>query len=65
MGVLHSTSRKIEASDIVGKTVSAINNKACNMVRLTFTDGTFLELWTEVGPLGIPVIEIDPNAIEE
>lgn len=39
--------RKLENKDIVGKTVSAIDNKSVNVLKLSFTDGTSIELWTE------------------
>ena len=32
--------RKIQDTDIVGKTVKSIENNAVNVLRLTFTDGT-------------------------
>jgi hypothetical protein len=39
--------RKIQDTDIVGKTVQSIENNAVNVLRLTFTDGTTVELWAE------------------
>lgn len=39
--------RKIQDTDMVGKTIQSIQNDVVNVVRLTFTDGTSLELWAE------------------
>lgn len=39
--------RKLEDKDMVGKTIESMENTAVNVVRLTFTDGTKLELWAE------------------
>jgi hypothetical protein len=39
--------RKIKKSDLVGKTIKSINNKSVNVVKLTFTDGSKLEMWAE------------------
>jgi len=39
--------RKLEDKDLVGKTIKAIDNSSVNVVRLTFTDDTSLELWAE------------------
>ena len=39
--------RNIKDSDLVGKTVQSIDNKSVNVLKLTFTDGTELELWAE------------------
>jgi hypothetical protein len=63
MGFLHPLSRKLKKSDIVGKTVSSINARAVNMIKIYFTDGTNVELWAECGSgqYSIPVIEVDPN----
>lgn len=44
--------RKLEDSDIVGKTVASIYQTSVNVVKLTFTDGTTLELWGELVPIG-------------
>lgn len=62
MGVLHDTSRKVRASDFVGKTIKSLNTRADNVLAFTFTDGTYLEIWSEVAPGGIAVMEVDPNA---
>lgn len=40
--------RKVESSDLVGKTIKAIDNSASNCLTLSFTDGTTLELFTEI-----------------
>jgi hypothetical protein len=39
--------RKIETSDLVGKTIRSIEHNSVNVLKLTFTDGTTLELWAE------------------
>jgi hypothetical protein len=39
--------RKIEQTDLVGKTVQSISNQSVNVLKLNFTDGTSLELWAE------------------
>ena len=39
--------RKLEDKDMVGKTIQSMENTAVNVVKLTFTDGTKLELWAE------------------
>lgn len=39
--------RKIVDADLVGKTVKSIDNNAVNVLKLSFTDGTHLELWAE------------------
>lgn len=39
--------RKIQDSDLVGKTIQSIQNDSVNVVRLTFTDGSTVELWAE------------------
>jgi hypothetical protein len=39
--------RNIEDKDMVGKTVKSIDNSSVNVLKLTFTDGTSLELWAE------------------
>ena len=49
--------RKLEESDLVGKTIQSMEHQSVNVLRLRFTDGTSLELWaedavsTEYGPL--------------
>lgn len=40
--------RKIKSKDLVGKTIKSINSKAVNVLKLTFTDGTKLEIESEV-----------------
>lgn len=39
--------REPKDSDLVGKTIQSINATAVNVLKLTFTDGTELELWAE------------------
>ncbi len=39
--------REIKETDLVGKTIQSINNDCVNVLKLTFTDGTELELWAE------------------
>jgi hypothetical protein len=39
--------RKIQESDMVGKTVRSIDNTAANYVKITFTDDSELELYAE------------------
>jgi hypothetical protein len=33
----------------VGKTIKSVNCSASNVMLLTFTDGTMLEIWAEIG----------------
>lgn len=39
--------RKATDADLVGKTIKSFDNKAVNVLKLSFTDGTELELWAE------------------
>lgn len=39
--------RKIQDSDVVGKTIESIKNDSVNVLTLKFTDGTCVELWTD------------------
>jgi hypothetical protein len=39
--------RKIEKSDLEGKTIKSVDNRAINCVTLTFTDNSVLELTAE------------------
>lgn len=64
--------RKVEARDFEGKTIApgGVDSSCVNVVKLTFTDGTKLDLWAEnavyttVGY--IPGIFVDdPNLKEE
>jgi len=55
--------RKIENSDIVDKTIKHIVNTSGNVLVLYFTDGTKLELWTEVVG-NIPRIYVDDPAMD-
>lgn len=57
--------RKIQDSDVIGKTIKSIENDSVNVLRLTFTDGTSVELWAEDAvytPMGnIPGIFVDDS----
>lgn len=61
--------RKIQDSDVVGKTIKSIENDSVNVLRLTFTDGTSVELWAEDAvytPMGnIPGIFVDDSTSQE
>ena len=61
--------RKIQDTDIVGKAVQSIQNDSVNVLRLTFTDGTSVELWAEDAvytPMGnIPGIFVDDPSPQE
>ena len=39
--------RKIIATDLVGKTIESIDNTSVNVLSLTFSDGTTLDLWAQ------------------
>lgn len=39
--------RKIRETDLVGKTIKSIEHDAANVLKLTFTNGSTLELWAE------------------
>lgn len=39
--------REVKESDLVGKTIQSIDNTSVNVLKLTFTDGSKLELWAE------------------
>lgn len=39
--------RKVTKQDLVGKTIKSIDNKCVNVLKLTFTDDSKLELWAE------------------
>ena len=39
--------REIKDTDLVGKTIKAIDRSAVNVLKFTFTDETSLELWAE------------------
>jgi hypothetical protein len=54
--------RSIKNSDIVGKTVSFIENESVNVLVLNFTDGTKLELWAEVEG-NLPHIYVDDSFV--
>lgn len=61
--------RKIQDSDVVGKTIKTVENDSVNVLRLTFTDGTSVELWAEDAvytPMGnIPGIFVDDSTSQE
>ena len=40
--------RKLENNDLIGKTIESLDNSSVNVIRLKFTDGTTLELWSEI-----------------
>ena len=43
-----------------GKTIQSINTRACNVWKVTFTDGSKVEIWGENdGPCGIAQIWLD------
>lgn len=51
--------RTVEKTDIVGKTVQEIDNRACNQLKLVFTDGTELLLETcYVGVAGLYAVGV-------
>lgn len=39
--------REVKETDLVGKTIQSIDNQSVNVLKLTFTDGSKLELWAE------------------
>ena len=39
--------REVKDTDLVGKTIESIDNTSVNVLKLTFTDGSKLELWAE------------------
>lgn len=39
--------REVKETDLVGKTIQSIDNTSVNVLKLTFTDGSKLELWAE------------------
>lgn len=61
--------RKLEPTDVVGKTIKSMENDSVNVLRLTFTDGTSVELWAEDAvytPMGnIPGIFVDDSTSQE
>lgn len=56
--------RDVEITDFAGKTISTIDNSSSNVIRFYFTDGTTVELWTEVEYNSVPFFMIDTNPIE-
>jgi len=46
--------RKLKAEDLVGKTIAGADCGSVNMTKLTFEDGTELEIWYELGVASIP-----------
>lgn len=56
--------RFTKTADFVGKTIKSINTRAANVWKITFTDGSKIEVWAETdGPLRIPTLFVD-NAVE-
>ena len=54
--------RKIKDEELLGKTINSIDNSSVNMLKLNFTDGTSIELFSEVsGPLGLTAIVVSEN----
>lgn len=39
--------REVRDTDLIGKTIMSIDAGAVNVLKLTFTDGTTLDLWAE------------------
>lgn len=39
--------RKIHESDLIGKTIKSVDASVVNVVKLTFTDNSVLEVWAE------------------
>ena len=37
----------IQESDLVGKTIKSVDVESVNFLKIDFTDGTTLDLWTE------------------
>lgn len=75
-GVVHpfivtkdNTMRQLTDTDLVGKTIKSISQPGCNMLQLTFSDDSVVELWAEqavmtiAGPVPGIFIEdtLDPN----
>jgi hypothetical protein len=40
--------RQIQDQDLVGKTIKSIENTSVNVLHLTFSDETTLEIWADV-----------------
>ena len=55
MGYLHENSRELIDSDMDGKTVLNAFQRASNVIDITFTDGSYLEIWSESGPHGLAI----------
>lgn len=51
--------RAIKRSDLEGKTIKAVDCGAENVLHLTFTDGSTLEIWSEVGSLLLPFMYVE------
>ncbi len=64
MGYLHDTSRELIDTDMNGKTVLNAIQRDSNVIEISFTDGSYLEIWSENGPHGLAIMEVDPNAVE-
>lgn len=39
--------RALQANDLDGKTIASTDTSAVNVVKITFADGTFLDIWAE------------------
>lgn len=39
--------RNIHESDLIGKTIKSVDASVVNVVKLTFTDNSVLEVWAE------------------
>lgn len=46
--------RKATEKDFEGKTIESVNLTAVNMWSITFTDGTTIDIWAELGNNQIP-----------
>jgi len=57
--------RYIDPKSLVGKTITAVDNRAVNCWKLTFDDGTSVVLDTEGGPAGIPALIVFPYKPED
>jgi hypothetical protein len=57
--------RDIKDSDLVGKTIKSIDTSACNVLKLTFSDNSSLEIWTDthwVGSGNLPYFYVEDNS---
>lgn len=51
--------RKLTKDDLLGKTIESVDVESVNVLKLTFTDGTSLELWVEAVGYGLYGILVD------